>query len=137
MRLHALLALGGGLLFAVTASLTAAGDAKDEAIRKDRKRYAGTWQVVSLEVDGNPAGEEDAKKITVVNEADGKWAIEVKAGSVQASELRGLLEFHRRFPAYRPLLVGTATARDAAERVGIPLIEWREFLLRGVSQLGG
>jgi uncharacterized protein (TIGR03067 family) len=33
---------------------------------------------VSLEVDGNQANEEDAKKITVINEADGKWRIEVE-----------------------------------------------------------
>ncbi len=75
MRRLALPALG--LLLAVTATLTAA-DAKDEAIKKDRQRYEGTWQVVSLEVDGNKSAEEDAKKIRVINEADGKWAIEVE-----------------------------------------------------------
>ena len=75
MRLLALLGLP--LLFAVT-SLTAAADDKAKAIKEDRKKYEGTWQVVSLEVDGNKSAEEDAKKITVVNEADGKWAIEVE-----------------------------------------------------------
>ncbi len=75
MRRHALLALGA-LLFSFTASLRA-DDARDEAIKKDRKLYEGTWQVVSLVVEGNKAGEEDAKKITVINQADGKWAIEV------------------------------------------------------------
>jgi uncharacterized protein (TIGR03067 family) len=69
--------LAFGLLFTLTAPLTA-GDAKDEALNKERQRYAGTWQVEMLEVDGNKAAEEDAKKITVVNEADGKWAIEVE-----------------------------------------------------------
>ena len=82
MRLHASLVLGISLLFAMAASLTAAGDAKDEAIQKDRKKYEGTWQVVSLETDGNKADEEDAKKITVVNEADGKWAIEVEGNII-------------------------------------------------------
>jgi uncharacterized protein (TIGR03067 family) len=77
MRLHALLPLGLGLLFATTAPLTAA-DARDEAIKKERQRYEGTWQVVALEVDGNKVAEEDAKKITVRNEADGKWTIEVE-----------------------------------------------------------
>jgi len=72
--MHAL--LGFALRFVVTR--LSAGDAKDEEIKKDRKKYEGTWQVVSLEVDGNKAAEEDAKKITVVNEADGKWAIEVE-----------------------------------------------------------
>jgi uncharacterized protein (TIGR03067 family) len=77
MRLYTLLALGFGLLFIVTGALTA-DDAKDEAIKKERKKYEGTWQVVSLEVEGNKADEEDAKKIAVINEADGKWAIEVE-----------------------------------------------------------
>ena len=40
-------------------------------------KYEGTWQVVSLEIDGNKTDEQDAKKITVVNEADGKWRLEV------------------------------------------------------------
>jgi uncharacterized protein (TIGR03067 family) len=70
------LALGVGLVFVGIGSLLAAGDDKDDAIKNDRKKYEGTWQVVSLEVDGNKAGEEDAKKITVINEADGKWTIE-------------------------------------------------------------
>jgi uncharacterized protein (TIGR03067 family) len=75
MRQYAL--LGFALLFAVT-SLTVAADDKDKAIKDDRKKYEGTWQVVSLEVDGNKAGEDDAKKITVINEADGKWAVEAE-----------------------------------------------------------
>ena len=75
MRLH--IPFGFALLFVVT-GLAAADDDKDKAIKEDRKQYEGTWQVVSLEVDGNKAADEDAKKITVVNEADGKWAIEVE-----------------------------------------------------------
>src|SRR5262249_41664213 len=71
-------ALGVGLLFVGFGSLLTAGDAKDEAIKKDRKRYEGTWQVVSLVVDGNKAGEADARKITVINAADGQWAIEAE-----------------------------------------------------------
>ena len=31
---------------------------------------------MSLEVNGNKTAEEDAKKITVINKADGKWTIE-------------------------------------------------------------
>jgi uncharacterized protein (TIGR03067 family) len=77
MKRYTIFAVGVGLLLAGASALTA-GDAREEAIKKDRKRYEGTWQVVSLEVDGNKANEEDAKKITVINEADGKWAIEVE-----------------------------------------------------------
>jgi uncharacterized protein (TIGR03067 family) len=74
MRPHAL-ALGVGLFVGLGSLL--AGGARDEALKKERKRFEGTWRVVSLEVDGNKAAEKDARKITVVNAADGKWAIEV------------------------------------------------------------
>jgi uncharacterized protein (TIGR03067 family) len=72
------MALGVALVFVGIGSLLAAGDDKEDAIKNDRKKYEGAWQVVSLEVDGKKTGEEDAKKITVVNEADGKWTIEVE-----------------------------------------------------------
>ena len=97
MRRHALFAFGVGLLF-VGGPLLAGGEAKDEAVKKDRKRYEGTWQVVSLEVDGKKVPEEDAKKITVINEADGRWAIEVE-GKVAA---RGTSEIE---PAKKPKAV--------------------------------
>ena len=66
----------GSLLVAV-AVIAAADDAKDqdEAIKKDRKLYEGTWGVVSLEVNGNKSAEEDARKLTVVNGADGSWSL--------------------------------------------------------------
>ena len=35
----------------------------DDAIEKDRQLYAGTWQISSLEVNGNKVSEEDAEKI--------------------------------------------------------------------------
>jgi hypothetical protein len=51
------------LVFAVSsaASLGADDEAKDKAIKKDRKLYEGTWLVVSLTVDGNEFSVEDAK----------------------------------------------------------------------------
>lgn len=54
-----------------------AGQAKprEEAIKQDRKRIAGTWRVVALEVNGNKAMEEDARKLTVVNGSDGTWTL--------------------------------------------------------------
>lgn len=62
----------------------AAGDAKDEAIKKERQRFEGTWQVESLEFNGIPFSEEQAKAFKVINEADGKWSIE-QDGKVVAS----------------------------------------------------
>jgi FkbM family methyltransferase len=48
---------------------------KHDAIKKDRKQIEGTWRVVALEVNGNKVLEEDAKKLTVVNGADGTWSL--------------------------------------------------------------
>lgn len=65
-------------LLVVGVSLTTialADDAKDEAIKKDRKRIEGTWQITSLVINGNKAKDEDAKKITVVNGDDGTWSV--------------------------------------------------------------
>jgi hypothetical protein len=98
VKLLAVSALAAGLLFAAAAPLSAADDAKEEAIKKDRMRYEGNWQVVSLVVDGDKSDEQDARKITVVNEADGRWTLEVD-GKVIA---RGTSEIDpRRSP--RPL----------------------------------
>jgi uncharacterized protein (TIGR03067 family) len=60
-----------GIVFMAIASASE----KDDAIQKDRKQIEGTWRVVALEVDGNKASEEDAKKITVVNGSDGTWSV--------------------------------------------------------------
>jgi uncharacterized protein (TIGR03067 family) len=117
MRLYAL--LGIALFFAMT-SLSAAGDAKDEAIKKDRKKYEGTWQVVSLEVDGNKSAEDDAKKITVINEADGKWAIEVD-GKVIA---RGTSEID---PTKKPKTVDlTVTEGEGKGQTALGLYEFED-----------
>ena len=66
----------GSLLFAV-AMIAAADDAKDkaEAIKKDRKLYEGTWRVVALEVNGDKSADMDARKLSVVNGADGSWSL--------------------------------------------------------------
>lgn len=61
-----------GLLLAVTASIAAADDAKNEAIKKDRQRIEGTWRIVELVVNGVSA---DAKQLTVVNGSDGTWSL--------------------------------------------------------------
>ena len=116
MRLH--ITFGFALLFVVT-SLAAADD-KDKAIKEDRKKYEGTWQVVSLEVDGNKSAEEDAKKITVVNEADGKWAIEVE-GKVIA---RGTSEID---PTKKPKAVDlTVTEGDGKGQTHLGIYEFKD-----------
>jgi uncharacterized protein (TIGR03067 family) len=64
-----------GVLLAAITTLAVAGDAKDAAIKKDRKQIEGTWRVVALEVDGNKSTEQDVKKLTVVNGSNGTWSL--------------------------------------------------------------
>jgi len=69
----------------------------------------------------------------VVDGSWGAWAIEVKTGSFASGDLRGIGEFVRRHPKYRPLVVCDDKARPVVERAGLESIEWIDFLLRGPS----
>ena len=68
--------LGGSVFFVLLHAAMASGDTKEQAIKKERMRYAGTWQVESVEVDGNKLSDDQAKAFKVINELDGKWRIE-------------------------------------------------------------
>ena len=57
-------------------------DELEDAIKKDRKTIAGTWKVVGLEIDGNPAKTEDANRLLVVNGDDGSWTLSVDGKEV-------------------------------------------------------
>src|SRR5258708_101522 len=63
------------VLLTAIAAIASAGDAKDAAIKKDRKKIEGTWRVVALVVDGDKAMAEDAKKFMVINGSDGTWSL--------------------------------------------------------------
>jgi uncharacterized protein (TIGR03067 family) len=54
----------------------------DQAVKQERKTYEGTWKVTGLQIDGNQASADDAKKITVVNGDDGTWSIRVEGKEV-------------------------------------------------------
>ena len=56
-------------------SMVLADGVEDDAIQRDRKRIQGTWRVVALELNGNKSKQEDVKKLTVVNRADGQWSL--------------------------------------------------------------
>jgi uncharacterized protein (TIGR03067 family) len=64
-----------GALLQAAAAVVAADAPKDEAIAKERKRFQGTWRIVSLVVDGNKSTDEDARKFVVVNRSDGTWTL--------------------------------------------------------------
>ncbi len=75
------------------------------------------WREEPLEVDG------------VLEGSWGAWAVEVKTSKFQMTDLSGLLEFVRRFPKFKPLVICTADALLTAERAGVPAMTWREYLL--------
>ncbi len=77
------------------------------------------WREEPLEVDG------------VLEGSWGAWAIEVKPGPDRAGDLGGLLEFVRRHPGFKPLVVGAPGSARPAERAGVAWIDWRDFLVHG------
>jgi predicted AAA+ superfamily ATPase len=82
------------------------------------------WREEPFEVDG------------VLDGSWGAWVVEIKTGAVGPADLRGLLEFTRRFPRFRPLLIAGEGARSTAERARIAFIPWRQFLLAGPPDSG-
>ncbi|MBK7670386.1 MAG: ATP-binding protein [bacterium] len=65
---------------------------------------------------------------------EGSWgplAIEVKTGPFVAADLRGLFEFTRRHPAYRPLLLCDERHLEVARRCGVEAMAWDAFLWHG------
>ena len=77
------------------------------------------WREEPLEVDG------------ILEGSWGSWAVEVKTGRPDPAELRGLADFVRRHPRFRPLVVADDHWRAAAERLGLPALSWKRFLLEG------
>jgi predicted AAA+ superfamily ATPase len=61
----------------------------------------------------------------------GKWAVEVKTGRFDAQALRGVMEFCRRHPAMKPLVICAPGNEETARRHGIQSISWEDFLIGG------
>jgi predicted AAA+ superfamily ATPase len=61
----------------------------------------------------------------------GDWAVEVKTGSFDSQGLKGLLEFCRRYPAIRPLVITRPGDEAIAQRHGIAAVNWKDFLVSG------
>lgn len=80
------------------------------------------WREEPLEVDG------------VIDGTWGSWAIEIKTGAFGTGDLRGLLEFTRRHPSYRPLLICDEASMAAAARAGVEAASWRDYLAKGLPE---
>lgn len=77
------------------------------------------WREEPLEVDG------------VVEGDWGSWALEIKSSRFDSRSLTGLLEFSRRHPAFRPLVITRPGDEDLARRFGVTAISWSDFLAAG------
>jgi len=77
------------------------------------------WREEPLEIDG------------VIEDSWGKWALEVKTGNFDSSDLNGLLEFTRRNPSFRPLVLCKTEEIKKVQRIGLTAMPWQEFLLKG------
>ncbi len=69
-------------LLTTVGAIAATGDTLEEAVKKDRKLHEGTWKIVALEINGNKAEADDAKKLTVVNGPDGTWSLRSEGNEV-------------------------------------------------------
>jgi hypothetical protein len=75
--------------------------------------------------------EEPLEADAVIEGSWGAWAVEVKTGAFEPSDLRGLLEFCRRHQRFKPLVVTAPGDETSATRLGITAVTWRDFLLAG------
>ena len=77
------------------------------------------WREEPLEVDA------------IIDGSWGAWAVEVKTGDIDPGRLRGLAEFARRFPRYKPLVLCDPSEIETVKRAGLPGRLWSDFLLAG------
>jgi predicted AAA+ superfamily ATPase len=85
----------------------------------NRGQSVSYWREEPLEVDG------------VITGSWGDWAIEVKTSGIDSKDLRGLFEFCRRYPRFRPLVVTPHGAETQARNLGAAAVSWADFLLSG------
>jgi uncharacterized protein (TIGR03067 family) len=81
MRIASSLVIGLTLSFCAFVAL-----AGEDAIEKERKNYQGVWRVVALEVDGKEVDDNNAKKLTFFNKADGTWKIESEGKEISSGK---------------------------------------------------
>lgn len=79
------------------------------------------WREEPIEVDG------------VIEGSWGRWAVEVKTGRFGAADVRGLAEFTRRHPSFRPLILCDPRDLAMADRLGLPTLPWADYLGSGPS----
>jgi predicted AAA+ superfamily ATPase len=77
------------------------------------------WREEPWEVDGVASG------------SWGRWLVEVKAGSYNVADLRGLTQAAQRFPDFKPLVLCDPGREDVARAAGFSAQAWPDFLRDG------
>ena len=80
------------------------------------------WRAEPLEVDW------------ILDGSWGAWAIEVKTGAYRPQDLRGLLEFCRLYPKFRPLLLCNEGDEASGRDGGVRTQSWASFLMTGPDE---
>lgn len=75
--------------------------------------------------------EEPVEVDAVIEGNWGSWVIEVKTGRLDSRDVQGVLEFSRRHPKVRPLLVTRPGGEAMARRFGVDAVSWIDFLSAG------
>jgi hypothetical protein len=57
--------------------------------------------------------------------------MEIKTGVFDSKDLRGLFEFCRRYPRFRPLVITASGNEPQARNLGAASMSWSDFLLSG------
>ena len=77
------------------------------------------WREEPLEVDG------------VIQGTWGSWTLEIKSsGTIVSTDLKGILEFCRRNPRFRPMIITGAGEGKAGDCFGVTSLTWLDFLQR-------
>ncbi len=82
-------------------------------------QHVSYWREEPQEIDG------------VLEGSWGKWAVEIKTKKLRLSDMRAVLEFTRRNPRFRPLVICRDGDEDTARRAGAVAVGWQTFLLSG------
>ena len=80
------------------------------------------WREEPLEIDA------------VLEGSWGDWAVEVKTSSFDSRGLEGRLEFCRRNPKLRPLVITAPGDEPLARRHGLVAMSWKESRMSGPPQ---
>jgi uncharacterized protein len=123
------------------ALLVAGGDSPPDATT-DPKRWGRWVENACMALVWN-AGQriwywrEESIEVDFISEGSwGRFAVEVKTGSYTSRDLAGLLEFQRRFPDFKPLVLCEPGHETIARGLGLPVLSWQNFLLRGPRNEG-